>query len=410
MKKIFVSFFFFLFSFYCFAQSPYENAGTRSNPFLRLDVSPRVAAMGGAFTAIANDENTIIYNQGGLAKPLYSGVALNHLQWFEDIRVENLNFLYKMGKNLGVGLSIAYMGMPSIQGMDETGVPTSQKFDVSSSVVQFGVGYEVFYGVMFGLGAKYFNDNLAGFSANGFALDGGILYETMIRGLNFGLSFQNVSGKIKYDYFNEKIPMSIRVGVAYKIPRQDLRFGLDMVKSEDQNYQINLGGEYIIAQYVALRIGNQAMSEKLLSPTFGIGVTVQEKYLIDYAFFNHDVFGATHRAGVTFRFNLPPLIKNSKSTSNRYTTKVVMAPRGLRYEIKNKKMIVKWLSIPGAKYNVYARSNKNDPWKKLNSKPLFGTQMEFKQPTVKTKYFITVTTILNGIESAFENEIEININ
>jgi hypothetical protein len=409
MMKIFTSFFIFLFSYCCWAQSPYENAGTRSNPFLRLDVSPRVVAMGGTFTAIANDENSLIYNQGGLAKSRYSGVALNHLQWFEDIRVENLNFLYKMGKNLGVGIGIAYMGMPSIQGMDETGSPTSQQFDVSSSFFQLGVGYEVFYGVMIGLGAKYFNDNLAGFSADGFALDGGVLFETMVRGLNFGLSFQNVSGKIKYDYFNEKIPMTIRAGVAYKIPLQDLRFGMDIVKADDQDYQFNIGVEYVLLDYAVLRIGNQAISEDLLSPTFGLGVNIEEKYLIDYAFSHHEVLGATHRFGITFRFDLPPVIKSKRTVYNRYTTKVVMAPKGIRYEIKNKKMIIKWLSIPGAKYNVYARSDKNDPWKKLNSKPLFGTQMEFKQPTLNTKYFITVTTILNGIESAFENEIEISI-
>ena len=231
----------------------------------------------------------------------------------------------------------------------------------------------------------------------------------MVRGLNFGISLQNVSGKIKYDYFNEKIPITIRAGVAYKIPLKDWRFGLDIVKSEDQNYQINLGGEYIIAQFAVLRLGNQAMSEKLLSPTFGIGVALQDKYLIDYTFFNHDVLGGVHRFGITFRFNLPPVIKSKRTVYNRYTTEVVMAPRGLRYEIKNKTMVLKWLTIPGAKYNVYAKSEKDGPWQKLNSKPLYSTEMEFKRPTLKTKYYITVTAIINNIESAFENEIEINI-
>lgn len=376
---------------------------------MRLDISPRASGMGGAFTAIANDETTILYNPAGLSNPRISGIALNHMQWFEDIRVENLLFLYKIKKDMGLGIGISYLGMPSIQGMDDYGFPTTEKLDVSSSIIQLGFGYEVYYGVMLGLGVKYFNDNLAGFSADGYALDAGILFETMVRGLNFGISLQNVSGKIKYDYFNEKIPLNIRTGVAYKIPRQDLRFGLDIVKSVDQNYQFNLGTEYIIAKYAILRLGNQSMSENILSPTFGIGVNIQEKYLIDYTFFNHETFGATHRVGITFRFNLPPLIKDSKSPYNRYTKKVVMAPRGLRYEIKNNKMNIKWQSIPGAKYNVYARSDKNDPWKKLNSKPLFSSEMIFKQPTVNTKYYITVTAILNDIESAFENEIEIKI-
>ena len=107
----------FLFTSLCLSQTLYENAGTSSNLFLRLGVSPRASGMGGTFTAIANDENTILYNTAGLAKPLFSGIALNHIQWFEDIRIENLLFNYKMGGGLGLGIGIS-------QGRD-TGVPLS---------------------------------------------------------------------------------------------------------------------------------------------------------------------------------------------------------------------------------------------------------------------------------------------
>ena len=397
----------FLSTSLCMAQALYENAGTSSNLFLRLDVSPRVSGMGGTFTAIANDENTLLYNTAGLAKPRISGIALNHTQWFEDIRIENLLFTYRMGGGLGLGFGISYMGMPSIQGMDEYGIATNEEISISSSIVQLGLGYEVLNGTMIGMSAKYYNDNLAGVSAGGFALDAGVLLETMIMGLNVGMAIQNYGTKAKYDVFNEKPPMAIRAGVAYKIPRKDLRFGLDIVKSKDQDYQLNLGTEYIVADYVALRLGNQAISGKILSPSYGLGVNIQDKYLVDYTFVNHENLGSIHRAGITFRFNLPPLLKGGRSVKR--PSVIVMAPRGLRYEIVNKALIIKWIGTPGARYNVYARSDKNAPWMKITKKPLSKTQMEVRRPSGNAKYYITVTAILNNFESAFENEIEIDV-
>ena len=188
---ILITFFFLLFTCICMAQSPYENGGTNSNLFLKMDVTPRAAALGGTFTAIANDENTLLYNTAGLANPRSSFIALNHTQWFDDIRIENMLFTYKMSSGLGMGLGISYMGMPSIQGMSNSNSPT-QEFDVSSSIVQLGFGYEIYYGAMLGLGVKYFNENLAGFTAGGVALDAGILFETMVRGLTVGFAVQNI--------------------------------------------------------------------------------------------------------------------------------------------------------------------------------------------------------------------------
>jgi hypothetical protein len=134
-------------------------------------------------------------------------------------------------------------------------------------------------------------------------------------------------------------------------------------------------------------------------------VNVQDKYLVDYTFVNHENLGSTHRAGITFRFNLPTLLKGGRSAQR--PSVIVMAPRGLRYEIVNKGLIIKWIGTPGARYNVYARSDKNAPWMKITKKPLSKTEMEIRRPSAKTKYYITVTAILNNFESAFENEIVI---
>jgi hypothetical protein len=401
-------FYFFLFTCTCLAQSPYENGGTNSNLFLKMDVTPRAAALGGTFTAIANDENTLLYNTAGLAKPRSSFIALNHTQWFDDIRIENMLFTYKMSSGLGMGLGISYMGMPSIQGMSNSNSPT-QEFDVSSSIVQLGFGYEIYYGAMLGLGVKYFNENLAGFTAGGVALDAGILFETMVRGLTVGFAVQNISGKIKYDFFNEKPPIVFRGGVAYKVPLQDLRFALDVVKSSDQDFQYDLGIEYILAKYAVLRLGNQAVSQKLFSPSFGVGANIEDKYQLDYTFLNHENLGATHRIGISFRFDIRPLFKGKKPGYNRRGSSIIKTPIGLRYVLKDNALVIKWLPITGAKYYVYAKTEKNGKWRKLNIKPIEKNEMIYKRPKKGTKYYITVTAVLNNLESAFARQIEVEV-
>lgn len=400
--------FIILFTSLTFSQNIYEGAGTNSNLFLRSDLSARVSGLSGAFTAIANDENALLYNPAGLAKLRLAGIAFNHTQWFEDIRLENLLLGYKISSRLGMGLGVSFMGMPSIQGLDGAGNPT-EKLDISSSVIHMGLGYRLFSSAMLGLGVKYFNDNLAGFTASGFAFDLGFYMDTMLRGLSLGLVVQNLGGNIQYDSAKEKIPFSARVGVAYKIPRQDWYIAFDGVKTQGQDFVYNFGIEYILAKYVAFRLGNQALNGLVLSPSFGLGLNIREKYLIDYTFASKEDLGATHRAGITIRFDLPKLISDKHKPVTTYSLTSVKAPKDLRYEILDQKMVVKWAEVPSAVYNVYAKSAKTDSWKKLTEQPLRQTEMDFKRPTVPTKYYITVTSVINNIESAFENELEIEI-
>jgi len=392
-----------------FSQNIYEGAGTTSNLFLRFDMTPRASGLSGAFSAIANDENALLYNPAGLAQIRLSGVAFNHTQWFEDIRIENLLFSYKMSSKLGLGIGVSFMGMPSIQGMDRDGNPTTEKLDVSSSIIHLGFGYKLHPSLMLGLSAKYFNDDLAGYTADGAAFDLGFYMDTALRGLSLGATVQNLAGKIQYDNEKESLPLIIRSGLAYKIPGQDLFIAFDAVKADGQDFSYHLGIEYLLAGYVAFRLGNQAVSGLLLSPSFGLGLNVQNKYLIDYTIVSKEDFGATHRAGITIRFDLPRLIGEKRKPITVFSLTTVGAPQSLRYEMVEGKMIIKWDTVPTASYNVYAKADKGDPWKKLNSKPISQTEMEFKRPTVQTRYLITVTAIINNIESAFENELEIEI-
>ena len=77
--------------------------------------------------------------------------------------------------------------------------------------------------------------------------------------------------------------------------------------------------------------------------------------------------------------------------------------------LKDNALVIKWLPITGAKYYVYAKTEKNGKWRKLNIKPIEKNEMIYKRPKKGTKYYITVTAVLNNLESAFARQIEVEV-
>ena len=103
------------------AQTPSSSGGTASVLMLRLGTSAKVTGISEAFTGLANDENSLFYNNAGLANIKGGTFNLNHLEWFQDVRVDNINFGYNFNKNFGAAISFSHMWMPTIVGIDEFG-------------------------------------------------------------------------------------------------------------------------------------------------------------------------------------------------------------------------------------------------------------------------------------------------
>ncbi|MGD9489552.1 MAG: PorV/PorQ family protein [Calditrichaceae bacterium] len=388
------------------AQEAAESAGTVSNLFLRTGLSARAAGLSESFTAISNDENALFYNPAGLANISKGAVGLTHTQWFEDIRIDNLLVGYTFRRKLGIGFSIAHMWMPSIQGKDYFGQPTGN-IDVSSSIISLGLGYKIHRSFFIGLGIKYFQDKLGEFSAGGVAFDAGMYMHTMIRGLTLGAALQNAGGEIKYESESVPIPLTIRIGAAYKIPNSDLQLALDAVKSRDTDYLINGGAEYNLAESFFLRLGNRFTDSEMFTPAFGAGFNQADKYIIDYTYFSREDLGSTHKVGFTFRFNIPGY--TAGSSKPYFIPQKINAPTGISYRLTGNKMLIKWSVVPGARYNVYARKGKNEKWVRLNKNPLNESKLEIKKPEILKTYYLTVTSVYDKFESAYSKEAEIHV-
>ena len=415
MKYIKFTLFIFLGVFhFAGAQLPVSSAGGASVLFLRSGLSARVTGLGEAFTALADDENSLYYNPAGLFRMANTRFTLNHTQWFEDIKFDNLSFGYRIRDRAGIAFGISHMWMPQIQGKNEIGQNTG-KLSVSSSIFQVGIGFPVLDNVYGGATVKYFSDNLASYVSSGFALDVGVFVYTIIPELTFGASVQNLGAKVKYNEASQDLPLTLRAGLAYSIPQRTINLSVDVLKSQGSGLKVNMGGEYRVTNNLSLRTGNQFSTGDLFTPSFGLGLAFEERYILNYTYFSNSDLGSTHRIGFTFNLYSPgkkafrPQDNRPGSIGKKVGKITVQKPRNLRVFFRRDRIVIQWSKVENAHYNVYARYSEKSEWKKITPTPVKQNSVDYKIPIIPGRYYFRVTALVNGRESNFSDEAYIDV-
>ncbi|WP_457565687.1 PorV/PorQ family protein [Caldithrix abyssi] len=383
-------------------------AGLASNLFLRAELSPRASALSGAYSAIGNDVQAIYYNPAAFVQMKRHEISLIHVQWFEDVRMQNLSLGFKLDPKFAVGIGISYMGMPEIQGKDRFGQET-EKISVSSAIAQLNVAYKVHPSFFMGLGIKYFRDDLAGYVGSGLALDFGFLMETLIPRLTVGGAVQNLGNKIRYDQQEEAIPLTYRLGIGYAIPAAHLKIAVEGVRSLDQNWRLATGLEFSYSRFAFLRIGNKWLGDRSdLQPSFGAGFNPNSSLSLDYTFYNHQQLGYTHRVGISFRFGE---VKNMRigGLGPAESSFVLRPPQRVYAYLHGDTLKVEWSDVPGARYRVYLRKTNDSKWIKATPRLLWAHELNIKKPKRKTMIDIAVTSVIDGKESSFSRIVTVEI-
>ena len=391
------------------AQQSSPDAGTASALLLRFGPNPRVAGLSEAFTAIADDENALYYNIAGLPYLKSTMVSLNHTEWFEDIRIENLTFGHFITKKFGVAAGFTHMWMPGIEARDNSGQQVGT-IDVTGSIFSVGFAYKIIPALSIGIGSKFFQDKLGGYSTSGFGFDAGLIVNNFIGGLSAGVAVQNFGGKINYDSEDHKIPLTYRGGLLYKLHNPDIKFALDVVKSVDTDYRMNFGVEYIFSNQFSLRVGNVFTEQQSLTPSFSAGFNFKKQYYLDYTFVNYVDLGGIHRLGFSYHFNRKPTYRRSFSYYDTSKPVQLIPPADLSVKISGDELNISWDRVAGVQYNVYAKHSTKEKWIKINKSLLYNNSMKFKKPAALGIYYFRVSSVFGGKESNFSKEVNIHVN
>ncbi|MDZ7337747.1 MAG: UPF0164 family protein [candidate division KSB1 bacterium] len=316
-------------------------AGTYAAEFLRIGVGARAIAMGGAFTALANDGTAFYWNPAGLTCVHRAELTFEHAPLFGGMAHYNVASLaVRLIPALTVGVGWIRLGVEDIPrygplqetrwdrftnpALRSTGEPEGYFQDSENALllsfarrmdfeVSLGVGLaRVWIPAELSLGAnfKYLEQRLDTFAGRGEGLDAGLLLRLMSesmsdsepqRTVSVGLSVHDLSRtSMRWNTPSGAVDRAgavVRSGVAIcqTVPfiRSQVTLALDREWLSAR--AMYFGGELRVRRAVALRAGS---NDGQLAVGAGLRLG---RVQVDYAFVSYQLRG-THRVSAAFRF------------------------------------------------------------------------------------------------------------
>jgi hypothetical protein len=290
--------------------------GTSGAQFLKLPPGARAAAMGEAFTAIADDVYAVYYNPAGLAgirKVEVGGAHNSHFQGishnFGAVAVPLLSWsdTRRARNEWGVlALSVTNLSVGEIErrGLTETDAPIDT-FGASDFAYTLGYGIE-WAGASLGGAMKVIDQRIDDASARTVAFDGGARWE---RGrLDLALGFRNAGGAVKFRSEADDLPFLIYAGSAYELTRV-VRLAADVRLPRDNSIGLSFAAEYHreVSRLLtgSLRFGyNTANADADGFGGMALGAGAEYKNTaFDFAWVPFGELGSTFRYSMRVRFD-----------------------------------------------------------------------------------------------------------
>lgn len=281
--------------------SPCRAAGSAgAEPFasLSLDADARAAALAGAYTALAQDDNALLYNAAGLGGVLRYQATFMHDQRFSGTSREYA----AAAAPQGFGLEASWLGYPKIARTtlsqpDGAGLGEASGYDLSAAA---GWGRRLLGGWLAGAAVKLVRETLDGSTGQGAAIDLGVLYAPAAQGLSLGAALQNLGPSVRFQGADEPLPLRWRAGAGYRfrVAGRAAALSVDVSKQRAAAASAAGGAEVEVWRSLALRAGYRAAQEAGFGATGGLGWTVG-RLRVDYAFAPMGDLGDSHRLSVT---------------------------------------------------------------------------------------------------------------
>jgi hypothetical protein len=281
------------------------SAGAEPFNFLFLDAGARPAALGGAYTALANDSNALLYNPGALGNVAHTEATFMHNQYFQDVNQEYAGFASRSG----FGFNLNYLDFGSaprttINNPDGTGGSTG----LNDLALSGGYGHKVLDTLSLGASVKYISETIDASTARGFAVDAGALYApSAVKDLTLGAAVQNLGPTVTFEAAHENLPLNVRMGAGYQfsVMGRMNTAALDVTRERGQNVLVAVGVESRLIAALPLRLGFSTSNDAGPGITAGFGYTWR-RVSFDYAIAPYGDLGLTNRISVSWRFDKEP--------------------------------------------------------------------------------------------------------
>ncbi|MEZ5082480.1 MAG: type IX secretion system protein PorQ [Bacteroidales bacterium] len=227
MKKIlslFTLVFFFLSSSLLFGQI----GGDNTYAVLDLTPSPRIAAMGGDFLTINDNDILLTYDNPGLINAnLHNDLGVSFVNYYSGINYGLASYA-RTFSNIGsfVG-SMKYINYGTFDGADATGTRTGN-FYSSEIVPNIGWGRQLDSLFSIGANVKFIYASMESYTSYGLAVDVAGSYTSRDRSFTTSLILKNMGRQLKaYHSGNiEPLPFEIQIGIAKRLKHLPFRYSV----------------------------------------------------------------------------------------------------------------------------------------------------------------------------------------
>lgn len=285
--------------------SAVSNAGTTGAGFLELGVGARAAGMGEANTAWAEDVYGIYFNPSGIARAPRRQIGLLYNNLYTDISYSFLGGIYPLSDGGTIGATILYVDLGSV---DRTTVSSGianrviGKATASDLAVSVTYARAVMRALDLGITAKVIHEELDRFSATAAAVDLGLKWHWPVEGLTMGLSLSNLGTRLQFVRAKEHLPLTLRLGGAWRSASGRLGLAADAVWVKDQDVELKAGGEFwVLPRRFALRLGANSANDVGSGLTAGAGFR-WEDLALDYAYEPAGEAGSENQVSLTWDF------------------------------------------------------------------------------------------------------------
>ena len=204
--------------------------GSATYKFLNLTSSARIAALGGQFISVYdNDLNLAFQNPALLNKQMHTQLALSGVSYFSDIKFGYAAYAHHVPRAGTFSAAMNFISYGEFQETDMTGQITGV---FKASEYSFNLAYSKPLDSAFSIGAtlKTIYSQFYDYSSFGLATDIGGVYHNPDINFTASLVLKNIGYQLKpYREGNrEDLPFEIAAGVSKKLARAPFRFSLNL--------------------------------------------------------------------------------------------------------------------------------------------------------------------------------------
>ncbi len=330
--------------------------GSKVFRFLEIPMPARSAALGGATSAIWDDDVNLAYSNPALLHPgMSKQLSFNYVNYVADLSYGNFGYAQKLKKFGTLGVGLQYFSYGKFEGRDEYDLPTST-YRAADYSLNLSIAKPVNKDSTLSIGAtlKTIYSHYETYYSLANAVDVGLTYHNK-KNLTVSLLAKNYGRQWKSFSENgpkEKLPFDMQLGISKKVPKAPFRVILqyDQLLKWDLTYvdpqaeddkidpftnkpvvktakqkrnekiksgidkfgrHITLGTEIILTKNFNLRVAydfrngkEMALPDKKVANglSLGFGFKVY-KFHLNYGFSKYALTGNAHTFGITTNFN-----------------------------------------------------------------------------------------------------------